>query len=115
MMDDLQAGIFSEIGPGRSIDPARRSLQRAYVGRLGELLNENPTAIPEPLFERAYDYRPQDIERSDVRPLARGALLTLEESIEAALPRYRAQNERAERYHLLDLQARIETILDPED
>jgi hypothetical protein len=115
MMDDLQAGIFAEIDAGRSIDPARRSLQRAYVDRLGELLNENPTPIPAEFYDRAYDYRPQDIDRSDVRPLARGALMTLDESLADALPRYRAQNERSERYHLLDLQARIEHILDPED
>ena len=37
------------------------------------------------------------------------------EAIAAALPRYRATDERAERYHLLDLDARIEALLDPED
>ena len=115
LMDDLQDGLFAETASGGAIDPARRSLQRAYVDRLGELLNESPTSIPPQFFDQAYGYRPQDIERSEVRPLARGALMTLQEDLEAALPRYRAESERAERYHLLDLQARIEDILDPED
>ncbi|WP_420457458.1 zinc-dependent metalloprotease [Rubrivirga sp.] len=115
MMDDLQAGLFREIDRGAAIDASRRALQRAYVDRLGELLNESPSAVPAAFVDRAYGYRPEAIERSEVRPLARGALLTLEDEIAAALPRYRAAGERSERYHLLDLQARIETILDPED
>ncbi len=113
MMDDLQNGIWEEITTGAEIDPARRSLQRAYVDRLGELLNENPSSVPAQFAQQAYGYRPQDIERSEVRPLARGALVSLQEDIERALPRYRADSERAERYHLLDVQARIKDILDP--
>ena len=112
LMDDLQAGIFAEVLGGDAIDPARRSLQRAYVDRLGEMLGE--ASVPSNA-QRRYGYQPQDVERSDVRPLARGALLSLEETLGDALPRYRADAERAERYHLLDLEARIEQILDPED
>ncbi len=115
MMDDLQAGLFAEVRGGASIDASRRVLQRAYVDRLGELLNESPSAVPSQFVNVAYGYRPDAIERSEVRPLARGALLTLQSSIAAALPRYRGSGERSERYHLLDLEARIETILDPED
>ena len=115
MMDDLQDGIWEEIATGAEIDPARRSLQRAYVDRLGELLTEDPANVPAQFVQQAYGYRPQDIERSDVRPLARGALVTLLEDVERALPRYRAESERAERYHLLDVQARIQEILDPEN
>ena len=114
MMDDLQAGLFAEIANGRSIDVARRSLQRAYVARLGELLTSE-ASIPAAFANRAYGYSPQSTDRSEVRPLARGALLTLQTAIGRALPRYAAQSERAERYHLLDLQARIEDILDPND
>ncbi len=115
LMDDLQNGLFAEIGRGTAVDPSRRALQRAYVDRLGELLTSDDLGVPSAMAERFYGYRPQDVSTSEVRPLARGALLSLQEAIAAALPRYRAADERAERYHLLDLDARIEDILDPED
>ncbi|MEM0963542.1 MAG: zinc-dependent metalloprotease [Bacteroidota bacterium] len=115
MMNDLQAGLFEELASGDAIDPARRSLQRAYVDRLGAILMGSPTSIPPQFFDAAYGYRPQSIERSDARPLARGALVELMDDIERSLGRYRASDEQAERYHLLDLESRIEHILDPED
>ena len=115
MMEDLQDGLWSEIATGASIDPARRSLQRAYVDRLGEIVNEDPTNVPAQFVQVAYGYRPQSIERSDARPLARGALMSLQEDVTRALRRYTGADEQVERYHLLDVQARIENILDPED
>ena len=115
LMDDLQAGLFSETRSGAPIDAARRSLQRAYVDRLGEMLTADGLPFPSQVATRVYGYAPQSPSRSEVRPLARGALLTLQQAIGRALPRYAAASERAERYHLLDLQARIEDILDPTD
>lgn len=115
IMDDLQDGLFSEIGSGGAIDPARRSLQRAYVDRLGELLAGEGMNVPAQFASQAYGYRPQASDRSEVQPLARGALMTLQSRVERALSRYTTDSKRAERYHLLDLQARIETILDPAD
>ncbi|MGB3543998.1 zinc-dependent metalloprotease [Rubrivirga sp.] len=115
MMDDLQSGLFEEIGGGREIDPARRALQRAYVDRLGDILTGSPASVPPQFVSVAYGYRPQDIERSEARPLARGALLALDADLEDAVARYRGDDEQAERYHVLDLRARIDHILDPED
>jgi hypothetical protein len=114
MMATLNEGVWRELDRGASIDPARRSLQRAYVDRLGELVNEDPASIPPQFVSQAYGYRPQDIDRSEVRPLARGALIELAEAVEGALPRYQAADEREERYHLLDILARIEHIFEPE-
>ncbi|MDT0631516.1 zinc-dependent metalloprotease [Rubrivirga litoralis] len=114
MMAMLTDGVWAEIGAGRSIDPARRALQRAFVARLGEIVTEDPSSVPEQFRDRAYGYRPQSIERSDARPLARGALLSLADDVRRALPRYAAAGEQAERYHLLDVQARIDAVLNPE-
>ncbi len=114
LMDDLQAGLFSEIAGGRAIDPARRALQRAYVDRLGDLLTSDDE-MAAGLASRVYGYSPQSATRSEVRPLARGALLSLQTALSRAVPRYNSASERAERYHLLDLQARTENILDPND
>lgn len=115
MMGDLQSGLFAELGRGASVDPSRRALQRSYVDRLGELLTDDELGVPAARVEQVYGYRPLSVDRSEVRPLARGGLLALQDAIAAALPRYRAADERAERYHLLDLDARIEALLDPED
>ncbi|PAP82310.1 zinc-dependent metalloprotease [Rubrivirga sp. SAORIC476] len=115
MMGDLQGGLFAELARGASVDPSRRALQRAYVDRLGDLLTDDGLGVPAARVQQVYGYRPLSVDRSEVRPLARGGLLALQEAIAAALPRYRAADERAERYHLLDLDARIETLLDPED
>ena len=68
MMDDLQSGLFEETAGGRAIDPARRALQRAYVDRLGDILNGSPSSIPPQFVSVAYGYRPQDIDRSEARP-----------------------------------------------
>ena len=89
MMDDVQSGLFAEAARGAQIDPARRSLQRAYVDRLGELMTGPAMSVPAGFASRAYGYTPQDSDRSEVRPLARGALLTLQAEIGRALPRYR--------------------------
>ncbi len=115
LMDDLQEGLFEEIRTGRSIDPARRSLQRAYVDRLGVMLNADDLGVPAQFASRVYGYSPQSPDRSEVRPLARGALLSLQSALSRAVSRYASDSERAERYHLLDLQARVEDILDPND
>ena len=114
MMGLLADGVWAELGAGRPIDPARRALQRAFVARLGEIVTGNPSSVPAQFASTAYGYRPQDIERSDARPLARGALLSLADDVRRALPRYRGADDQAERYHLLDVQARIDAILDPE-
>ena len=114
MMDDLQAGLWSEIRRGASIDPTRRVLQRAYVDRLGEILTEDVANVPTQFRQVAYGYRPLSIDRSDARPYARGALLELQDDVAAALRRYRGPAMRAERYHLLDVAARVDAILNPE-
>lgn len=114
MMDDVQNGLFAEIAGGAEIDPARRALQRAYVDRLGELMAGEGYNIPAAFLGQAYGYRPQDGARSDVQPMARGGLVMLQAAIARALPRYAAADERTDRFHLLDLAARIDLLLNPQ-
>ncbi|WP_412067702.1 zinc-dependent metalloprotease [Rubrivirga sp. IMCC43871] len=114
MMDDVQGGLFAEIASGAGIDPARRALQRAYVDRLGELMAGGGYNIPEAFVGEAYGYRPQDGARSDVQPMARGGLVMLQDALARALPRYAAADERTDRFHLMDLAARIDLLLNPQ-
>lgn len=94
MMEDLRRGIFSELRRGRTIDTYRRNLQKAFVEKLGELVNtEN-----------------EDIRTTDIPSLARGTLTTIQGQVRSATGRY---TSTISKYHLQDLNKRIGQILDP--
>ena len=86
--EDTSKGIFSEIGSGKSIDPYRRNLQRAYVDKLSELLQ---------LKEDKYD-------QTDIKAMARGTLTKLQKGLKSATKK---QNDPTSKYHLEDLTIRI--------
>ncbi len=92
LMDDLKSGIFSELKSGGRIDPYRRALQRQFVERLGELLN------------------PKDAKytKTDIMAVARGTLKRLQSEIRSG-----RASDTISRYHLDDLNERIEMILNP--
>ncbi|MEO0556992.1 MAG: zinc-dependent metalloprotease, partial [Bacteroidota bacterium] len=116
LLADLRSGLWTEIASGAPIDPARRTLQRAHVDRLGGILDGSVAgAIPPQFQQQVLGYRPLGSDRSDVKPLVRGELLSLLDSVERAQRRYRGSDSRMERLHLLDIEARIDHILDPED
>ena len=102
MMRDLRNGIFSELNTGRSISIYRRNLQRSYVNRMEYLMtkeqtgNRNRTAVA--------------VSQSDIRPVVRGELNALNRSINTAI---RRTSDTRSRYHLQDLSARIDLILNP--
>ena len=90
---DVRKGIWSELDrePVR-IDPYRRNLQRAYLGVMGDKLNGRQPAT------------------DDGRPLARGELRALDQSVRRALAK---AADRATRFHLEDVRDQIARILDP--
>ncbi len=92
MMNDLRRGIFSELRSGRAIDPYRRNLQKAFVVKLGELVETED----------------EDLSTTDIPSLAYGNLLELKGQIRGGLGR---QSDTISRYHLQDLQYRIDKIL----
>ncbi len=105
-MDDLKAGVFSELDSGESIDTYRRSLQRAYVERLEYLMTEEPAA---PRAGAGSNITRVDVSQSDIRPLARAQLREIME--DAGWAAGRTEN-RVARAHLVDLVARAEAILE---
>ncbi|NVK49092.1 MAG: zinc-dependent metalloprotease, partial [Cyclobacteriaceae bacterium] len=109
LFDDLRSGIWTELSRGATIDVHRRALQRAHVERLELLLTEDEPQVSAQ-FRRFLG--PQiDASQSDIRPMARGELKTLQRQIKAAIPR---TSDRMSKMHLEDLDARIEMILDPQ-
>ena len=108
LFNDLRAGIWGELSSGESIDTYRRTLQRAHISRLHFLLTESAPALP--AEARAFMGSSNvDVNQSDIRALARAELGKLQSNLEKALKK--APDSMTE-YHLEDLLARIEMILD---
>jgi len=108
LFDDLRKGIWTELGAGRAIDVHRRALQRAHIERLELLMTGNEPNLPA-AFRRFAG--PQiNASQSDIRPMARGELKTLQSSVRTAIPR---TADRMSKLHLEDALERINMILDP--
>ncbi len=109
MMTDLRTGIWSELNRGNSIDLYRRNLQRAYLERMEYLMTEKQSEIPARF--RSWVKRSNiDVANSDIRPIVRGELVTLQGNIRSAVNR---TNDKLTKYHLQDALKRIDLILNP--
>ena len=75
---------------GRDTDAYRRNLQRAYLDRMGVLLED------------------EDALQTDIAPFARGSLHTLRDALANA-----QSSDRATQLHFRDAIVRIDMILDP--
>ncbi len=109
MMNDLRKGIWSEIYSGKKIDRYRRNLQRAYIERMAYLMNQEQDAIPSQ-YRRWISRSDVDVSQSDIRPVVRGELNTLERQIKNSLY---SSGDQLTRYHLQDALKRIDLILNP--
>ena len=104
LFDDLRAGIWTELPSGRAIDVHRRSLQRAHIERLEFLMTNN-----EPAAARRFGAI-INASQSDIRPVVRGELKTLQRQITAAIGR---TSDRTSKLHLEDALERVKAVLDP--
>jgi hypothetical protein len=104
MMSDLRTGIWSELRSGGEISTYRRNLQRAYINRMDYLMTQ------EQQNSRFSSGTSVDVGQSDIRPVVRGELVTLQRNIRNASNR---TNDQLTRYHLLDALERIDLILNP--
>ena len=108
LFDDLRSGIWTELSAGKAIDVHRRSLQRAHIERLEYLMTNDEPNIPAN-FRRFVG--PQiNASQSDIRPMVRGELKTLQRQITASIGR---TSDRASKLHLEDALERVKAILDP--
>ena len=108
LCNDTRSGIFSELRGGRAIDTYRRNLQRAYIDQMGSLMADRPSRGG--ISFSFGNNRPINVEHSDIRPVVRANLKTLQREIRSGLARTR---DRMSRYHLEDCLERIDMILDP--
>ncbi len=102
---DLRAGIWSELDTGAPIDTYRRSLQRTHLERLAFLMEDQEA--PSGGRGGGPGGNSTNVLRSDIRPLVRAQLNALRADAEAA-----NSSDEMTRYHLDDVVARIDDILD---
>lgn len=108
-LDDVRNSIWKELRGTSAINVYRRNLQRAYVERL-EFLMTNDLNTPPPAFRAFAGFTPINVSQSDIRPLVREQLETLQADVRRAKGRI---NDRVTRTHLNDIERRIELILNP--
>ena len=109
MMTELRQAVWTELTTGADIDTYRRNLQRGYLERMQYLMeNELP---PIPPARRAFVTRTEvDVSQSDIRAFARGEMGLIRADATQALE---GQHDTATTYHLRDVIARIDAILEP--
>ena len=106
LFDDLRKGIWTELATGKTIDVHRRALQRAHIERLELLLTGSVAPLPAQF--RGFAGTQINASQSDIRPMARGELKTLQSQIRAAIGR---TSDRMSKLHLEDANERINKIL----
>jgi len=98
MLSDLRQGVWSEIYDYEAIDPYRRNLQRMYINNIAAAFENDESGRV-------------DIETSDIRPLLRVELNTLNDDLEQASSRI---SDALTKAHIVDIQNRISDVLDSE-
>jgi len=104
MMSELRSGVWSELRRGGEISTYRRNLQRAYINRMNYLMTQEQENSR---FSRGTSV---DVSQSDIRPIVRGELVTLQGNIRNSINR---TNDKLTKYHLQDALKRIDLILNP--
>lgn len=116
LFTDMHRGIWSELATRKPIDNFRRNLQKTFVEKMISLLNPSepqPPAGPgfrSPFFPASPASPVADPKKSDVISVARGHLNELKGEIIGAVGGY---SDKMSRYHLQDMQARIDQALNP--
>jgi hypothetical protein len=105
-LEDLKQGVWRELyEPGAEVDTYRRALQRGYLERCEYLMTQEFSGNNFSFFYGTS----VDVSQSDIRPFVRGQLNELRRAAQQAARRTR---DTATRYHLEDVVARIDDILE---
>ena len=109
LLGDLKQSIFTELPGKKPIDIYRRNLQKAYVERLGNIINPTPASGGITIFFG--NTSPSvDTKKSDILSYLKGHCRELKIQTDAAAA---SSSDKATKYHLQDLSDRLKKILDP--
>jgi len=110
-MGDLQKTVWSEVYERKAINVYRRNLQKAYIERLGGIINPSAGGGGSSFGGITISFGPTlDAKKTDIVSVAKGTLRSLKSDISAAIP---GAPDKLTRYHLQDVADRIGKILDP--
>jgi len=108
-LNDVQAGLFSELNGKKTIDQYRRLLQMSYVDKLADIINPAPVSgITITIGRRSG--ASIDLNKSDVPAIVRAQLVSLRAQINNASAGY---SDKMSRIHLQDLAEKIKQALAP--
>ena len=103
----IRAGLWKELATTKPVDNYRRNLQKSFVERLGNMIS--PSSSSAMGGGIIITFGPvTDPKKTDIISVAKAELKLLKATISAALPGY---TDKMSRYHLQDMQERIEKIL----
>ena len=101
LMTDLRKGIWEELSSRKAIDINRRSLQRAHIEKLEELMTKDASGRSVSSLNAS---------QSDIPSVARASLKVIQAEIKRAIP---GTSDSMSKIHLEDCLERINVILDP--
>jgi hypothetical protein len=110
LLTDLKQNVFTELSSKKTIDIYRRNLQKAYVERLGNLINPPATTGFTIIFGGPAAAPAVDNKRTDLLSYLKGHARELKALCDAAAA---GATDKASKYHLQDLSDRLKKILDP--
>jgi len=111
LLGDLKQNVFTELSTKKTIEIYRRNLQKAYVERLGNLINPPATTGFTIIIGGGPAAAPvMDNKRTDLLSYLKGHARELKALCDAAAA---GTTDKASRYHLQDLSDRLKKILDP--
>lgn len=111
LFTDLHKGVWGELKTGGNVDTYKRNLQRAYIERMGFLINKQDAPAVPAAFAAQMGPR-FDASGSDIRPLARRELKNLASEIRSSLTKFTNPVVKA---HLEDALVSIQDVLDPKN
>ena len=101
LMTDLRKGIWEELSSRKAIDINRRSLQRAHIEKLEELMTKDASGRSVSSLNAS---------QSDIPSVARASLKVIQAEIKRAIP---GTSDSMSKIHLEDCLERINVILNP--
>ncbi len=108
LLTDLKANVFTELSNRKAIDVYRRNLQKAYIERLGSLIN--PASSGGIIINFGQPSAPSvDVKKGDILSYLKGHAKELKALADAAS----VNPDKATKYHLQDISDRLKRMLDP--
>jgi hypothetical protein len=111
LLSDLKQNVFTELTTKKPIDIYRRNLQKAYIERLGNIIN--PPSMQGGTITITFGNAPApmvDTKKTDILSYLKGHARELKAAVDAAAA---GTADKATKYHLQDLSDRLKKMLDP--